>query len=1009
MPTTTSLTTRRFARFCYLWLIDGIEMAFTDDALLEPGDFTGYGHDVRAYLDTSGAQVEEAVDIRSGKLDEVSATFTLIDFDGELAELFRAEDPDEEPLEQSVYPADDLAARTELHGLHVGTERIGPAGERAQYPCIPGHQIGSMHIGADQELPHHRPAPVTSTPIVWRGRRCALYRCYIDTDGTRRPFSEAERIWWGTMTDQGQVDGRRWELEVAGPQSWLQRDLGVLTQRDPVYAIGALALSDLAGLDETRIGVSFSLAIAGGNELYGSRDFTASITGDTPADIIADISAELSTAQGTVGPDGAFNAANNRYVSIDGLGRITIHTDADDNNIARMRLTLHAKVWRALGYDPIAQRAADGAEHVAFAYYAAEGPDLPNEGAPNGTAPGSGYLTATIDTKAPADPDNGDNDGHPRVYQPLYTGGVTVLLARIGDGVVQVIDIDNGLGGSSVYARGQWSRPPASDPDSPEDPYPLGGGVNRQGLWLFYGKRRDSSGEYDERWVGRASWPAGALQQRGLVSGGRIVVHEWLPPRRFGFDRPTPAADWAARANAEESYRIRAVPILALDYHAHAYERAHVVIERLLRSSGTAGPWSSYSLDPAAAPQAGDNDSAGNPPRDAEVEDLGLAIPGEMVANVLAFGLEGEALPQGLGEVKVAFSPGQPADDLLEGLMRPFGWAITLRGGAYGIFSPSRTPEPAAVDVVLDGSTKLGTRGGEGSITQELRAFAPIDRFELTYSFAPHFEKFAQAYATDSKDTGRRYRAGGIVERQRGHGIRHLEGWSTRARDLGTWWNRRHFFVRNWPYLDREPRRVGEWVRITDPRGADPAGTYGLDEMLGVITRVQTNLKPGDGEPFAALDVLVYAGSAGVPRLHAFAARAIGIDTDNDLLYVSDNWLGIAHPDWPGDASRFLETPFPGLAAMGGEADIVIVQWDGAAWREPITGHFVRGAGTDANGDYLALDSTPAGYYHKMDTLVFLAPRGDQTAPWVLERYGVTCTRAGTFDGATPGYRWEDG
>ena len=94
MPSTTTLSRRRHARFACLWLIDGVAMAFSDDPILELGDFTGAGHDVRAYLETRGMVLEEALDIRSGRLDETSSSFELLDLDGELASLFRAEDPD---------------------------------------------------------------------------------------------------------------------------------------------------------------------------------------------------------------------------------------------------------------------------------------------------------------------------------------------------------------------------------------------------------------------------------------------------------------------------------------------------------------------------------------------------------------------------------------------------------------------------------------------------------------------------------------------------------------------------------------------------------------------------------------------------------------------------------------------------------------------------------------------------------------------------------------------------
>lgn len=1007
MPTTTSLQGLASARYAHLLLVDGIRIGFTDDSILTAGTFTGAsGHDIQLLLKTDGTEVEEALNFRTGQLDQTTSTFTLLDLDraGVLPDLFRAIDSAEFPLGLSIFPSDSLAAYPEVHGRFVGTETIGATGARHQFPVISGYTIGDMHVGGDQELPHHRAAPVTRDPIVWRGRRCALYRCYVDLDGTRRPFSEAQRVWWGTITDQGLVNGREWRIDADGPLSWLQKEFGVLTQRDPVPAIGQLVLNTAAGQDETRIGIRLHRggdAIAG-NESYAVRQFTTAITGTIAGDIASDISAELATAAGAAGADGAFDAAQNRWVSIDSAGKIGIHIDDTAAEYgARMELVLHRKVWAALGYaigDQVDREESDQ-YYIEFSDY---------EGGPTlGDPPGSGYVNARIKTWARDGRDPIDNGGNPRYFFPLYSGGTSTLLANLNNGTGQIVDLGDGFGSTIIYHRGQLSRPVASDPADPTAAYPLGSGATRQGLWLFFGKRRRGDVEWDEYQVARASWRNGNLNQQGQVLASEIVVTEWLRPRDFGYDRPKMVDDWVIRTNAEEEYRVQAVPILALDYWA-AYERADVVIERMLRSTGTSTGWSSFANDPATILDGGDNDSAGIIRRDAEYVDTGCAVPDEMVGNIFVFGLVYDSLPSDLGRVKVAFSPGTSTAKIFESLTRPFGIAWTLRGGVYGVFDPYTTPSPLDIDFVLTGANKVAD-GGENrssSTGQELRALAPIDRFELNYSWAAHIDRHRLKYSTDSTDYGRRYRHGGVIERMDGMGMRNLSGWAERMRQLGDWWNQRHFMIHGYPYMDREPRHVGEFGRITDPRGVNPEGTYGITQMIACVTGVRTPLRPEEGEPHAYLDLLVYANTASTPRLHAMSARGFGIDTDNNRIYTRDNWLGFFGAPWPGDNTFFTEPDLAGIDALGGDLDLTIIQWDGA-WRTPIAGVQVTGTGSDGTGDYVQLDGAPSEYFHRMDTIIIASQRGTQAAQWALDYYGVTCAEDGQF-GATDGFRWED-
>jgi hypothetical protein len=668
-----------------------------------------------------------------------------------------------------------------------------------------------------------------------------------------------------------------------------------------------------------------------------------------------------------------------------------------------MILTLHSRVWEAIGYDIGLQKLIsprDDNRYVKFTASLLE-------------APGPGYVRAKITTRNEEDQFLSENGGLPRVYVPLYPGGVTTLLAGLNDGRGQVVDLGNGFDDEIIYARGQLDRPLPGLPTDSSLPHsiPGVGDVTTQGIWLFFGRRRFGGDEFDEFQVGRCAWRSGSVGQRGQVLGSKIIVTEWLNPRMHGFARNRMTIDWNARADAVDEFRIMAVPILALDYNAGSTpEEAHVVLERLIRSSGTSVGWSGFANDPSAVLDGGDNDSAGNPRRDAEVVDLGLAIPDSMVQNIIQFGLEGQALPDDLGRVRVTFTAGMSTADLLEGLMRPFGWCVSLRGGQYGIFSPYRTPSPDEIDFVLDGSTKLGSTSTNRTtqIQQDLRAFAPIDRFELEYDWTPEDERFRRNFATDSKDVGRRYRPGGVVEQHVGHGMRFLSGWPTRARELGEWWSRRHFFVRDWPHMSRRPSEVGEFCRITDPRGTNPAGTYELTEMIGLVVGVRTRMRPGQDEAFESLDLLVYANSSDRPRLHAMIGQGFGFDDVENRLYVRENWLDFeAAAGWPGDDSFFIEPALAGVIALGGDLEIAVGQWDGDAWVALPTGPAVTGLGSDGLGLFLDLDAALVGYLHRRDAVVVAAPRGVLAAAWGVEHFGVVSSKAGLF-GASAGFKWED-
>jgi hypothetical protein len=576
-------------QFAHVILFDGVQDgAFADHADLV-GFTTGTGHNVRLGFQREAA-LRMAIDLRTGQFEDSTSTFTVIDFEGDLVSLFAAIDPTERPLTDvpvgagtNIAPGDDLSARTELHGRYIGTERIGSSGARHQYSCVPGFDVGLEHQIVVPAL-DLAASPVSDRPLVWAGRRCAVYRIYRDHvtypdpatgPSSWRPFSEATRVWWGTLKDQGVVSGHEWRFEADGPESWLRKPLGVGYQTRPVVVVANVTLSSDPENDETGIGIEMLVPTGGvGFQQFGSDDFSTSISASTPEDVRADVSAAVAALASAGGVDGAWLDQAGWVIELDATsGNVRIGIDPNLDSHGRMHLCLHRKAWAIMGYDVTLQTAlaVDAEDGRALIFFPAEMP-----GSSFSDAPGPDYWVGRFVTgdNTSEYPRGGNNGGLPRRYTPFYRGGTYVLRADLDGGqVVRLGDatLGGGTSQSTIAHRGQLDRPPASDPNNPSSPYALSGGnVDRQGLVLFYGKRRFENEEdtVDEYQVGRCSWRNAAGQQDGLINGDIIVVNEWLEPARFGFNRPKLESDWVARVNASDDNIIHAAAILDLGYQS---------------------------------------------------------------------------------------------------------------------------------------------------------------------------------------------------------------------------------------------------------------------------------------------------------------------------------------------------------------------------------------------------------------------------------------------------------
>lgn len=1026
MTSTTDLLAEYDRHVALLFLVDGIEQAWTDHRELV-GYSTGADHDVRLGLQRDGLTCTLAINLRDGQWLDSPAKVTLVDFsdDGELAALFAARATDERQLGDvpfgeglPVHPTTDLTGRPDLDNQCIGLETIGANGARHQYPVPPGFEVGLEHSISVPSLDIEG-APVTASPIVWLGRRCALYvvlRDHIDdTDGSGswRPFSEARRIWCGTMRDAGAVSGRRWELDLDGPDSLLRKPLATSMATRPAKAIGEFALVTSGDARTDQIYVELSTD----EGTYGARAWAGALTASSVADLIGEVQAEIDLAAAATGamPD-PWEDEPGYSVAMDDEGRVAIGISEEELGPGLLVLILHRDVWTYLGYDIEYQRSIypkpDDPRAVSF---------YPADLVP-GLSEFPDYWVGEFWTGQQDWPGGRDNDGSIRRYSPVYLGGASVLRHNLSaGGQVIRLDLAAGLGGgTSVANPGQLAYPVASSPDDPTAPVEIDGTpCDRAGVWLFYGKRRYAGSEdvFDERWVGLASWTNGTGQQDGLVSGDSIIVTQWLDPALFGF-RPKPGAedsDWLSPAVAEDEHILHAVPLAMLG-HLLDEDQAHIVLQRLLYSTGTSTGWDAPELDPSASITGGDNEPAGarTVPFDGEIADLGLAIPADWIADPDEFEAVAERVDtQSSLRVKVAVIPGYQAEDVCRSLMAPLGWSWHFRDGQFGIWCPSDPLTLADATVVLDRSTARVAKTKDTArreLSQDMRRWQPVDRWVVQADFDPLGRKPTQTIEYQAPDGQYRYRPGEVKQTILAHGHRGQVALVERILQQSRWGALRHFAVMGYPVQQLTPGLdlwPGTIVRLTDPELVDPAGSYGVTNRLAIVTKTQRQFGRDEGR--MSVDLLVLGTRSATPRVHAMVGRAWGYDSGTERLSMRDNVVTIAGQ--PLDAAGFVEPSYVGISAIGGDALIECWQHDGLSYNVTFYGT-VTGVDLTPGAAYLQLDSTSGTYYRDRDTIVVLQPTiNGANAAWVEALFSPICDEAAQWnDGATDhdGYPWED-
>lgn len=978
--TIADLRTRPAMRHAHVFLIEGVPFAFTDEHALSTEAGSWWTFDERVVL--NGLVVPEtlttSLDVESGQFQDDTATFQLIDFDEEtIPQFFGNLFKDFSQLGERITPLQDPTPAFVMDtaqgvfapaGGYLGTEAIGPEGERHYYSATPWAPSAP---GQDHPT-FEEPNPVFTTgatgPYLVEGRRVTLLRIIWDEDTGLWPSAEtqwaealaggwAPALWFGTLRQAGEVDGRVWSIDCAGPGSWLRKSLATRasTKWYPMTADFALAY------DEKAIVISCNkhLFTDASNKVFGQSP--AYVV--DPADPFGSVQTAVYAVAGLAGADGVWTDTNS-----EGAGAIvfdealvSVSVEAGYGFNATIYVTLHFKVWRYFGYDPLQDEGNLEGPGPKFK----PSPYLP------------GYWTAVFSTTpAGLDPDASDlsldwvGNVAPRIYTPGYPGGLSIITGAGGQ-VVRLSSED----AEQIYVEPQTIRPN------------VGGAVDEVDCtasrwWAFKGPLQLEGGEVEDTvQVARCSWVEDfpgfmALDDSGVTRG--LYVHEWLDPRLFGLNhRPiSEALGWAVRNEADaeaDDLRVRASPLTVFGVFNRSPDVAADTILRILLSTGTA-EWDPAALDGTDADLAELwatylTDGA-NGKYDKEIADLGLALPDVMVdtdsvieaADDLPAGAEGR-----LAVGKVAVHGAVQSEQLLEALMASRAWTWSLIRGRFGIYAQHIGAEEkfdGSTDATLTVDDLAGEAGDPSSAipTVDLRPVFPFERLTSSYAGDP-VEGWLDGQlelASKARDLGARARMG-----NREHSLACPDlvatEWLVGDPDakvdgpLGTWQGEfQALWERTIPAWLARPHRliqglrisrtqgqdlgVGSLVRLSNPWPANSYGTYGLSGVAGRVVSVTHET----ASCVAVVDVLAEATP---PDLQRWAPVLRVVDagvTDSD-----DRW-DVATQTWFFRTWGGVDAALPlaalirpaDLALEGTEEDdvrLVLLAFDGVTWERIAT------------------------------------------------------------------------
>lgn len=1041
MPTVAALAAADFQEVGLVLFVSGWRVAWTNRAeLAGSGPGSWIGEDFGDRVVALGLEPPQAIPMGCGILDSGmlindAAEFSIVDRDDHMIAF--AQDEIGTTIYERLAPTTDPAPSTLIGGggesvsiwrRDVNGEWIGPAGERHQYQIFPsGAQPPPDHAAIDSTIDDLRASTVRTAARWLEGRACALYLIRRDpVSGAWAPWDEQHEggglLWWGSLTSAS-AEAHAWKLTADGPSAWLRKPLNVTAPADwaPLRPLVEF------GPNENKMGAAFcystsaALRLLAASSIYTGSD---TLTADNAADLADEINTRLQTVASDPGPDITFSTFYSGQVAVsDDSVALRIADNAGPTYGGVLYLRMHRIAWLALGFDLVLQNRPPSELSTTTEVQADLAPGFRPAWLDETADPAPGYLGACL-TTCPVGvswsdaPDTIDGDGAWRVWTPITPGGIGLLRAEAGQSW-QV-----GLGLDVPYWTGQLARPPA-------DKVLDAGACNRAGFVAVRGPFKGSAdGDTETHYqIAKVSWKSSTVaEQVALDSDSRAIVwaEAWLDPRQFGAPNGPIADAWAVNINGGEGARAEFAPIALLGYRLSGPDLAHVVLARLLLSSGT-GSWSGFEGEFDAAFTPGDNTPAeafsgvGEDlnATDAEVADLGLCIPAELV-DWASFVEAAEALPGGKGgplnRTRLAYVGPFDSQQAIEDLIKPRGWCMSLRGGRYGVFSKAAPLDAADVDATISPADVAGDSDDVGPWEEvDMRPLEPLDLCSISYGRNQlgdgGDEKTLTIKARDPRAATRRGNAKVEID---GRSLTADGAWIKDARDL--WGEQMARFLADPSALVtvkvKGSKGLALWpgstVRYTSPWPATRNGSYGLTAAVGRVVSVSRDLQT----LATTCEILVNVGDATTTgRRFAPIARLVDDvatveerhDADARTLYCyADAW---GRGGSVSDVAAFAE---PGWLGVGGDALVRVFQsWDGVTWEQ--TASFeVESVDTTAHSITYAADSLTGQIWETRYAVLWPAKFDDQAAAsWPTALFGVLADSDGKFGvGDAPAYPW---
>ena len=821
----------------YLWLVDGIPTAFSND---ERVDLTyvqslGEHHTAVHYGLDLPSSLTDQLDLATGMLADTSATFSIADVDGSLAALFGSSFGSAIDLPSMIKPGDTGPALA--FGQHAGVELFGPAGERRRCSCVPGFNVGLLHYSSAQSFAFGLGGTkVTSAPRTWAGRRCALYRLTLSSSGdwpdlTDEAAALRARVWWGSMLAQGDQGARVWSFKCSGRESWAMGNLGVGAPKEPLPVQALVSLDPEQGETMMRASLKtvylYDLNIAAETTfVLQTTDSSSLIGAQTYAQVAAIFDAWLASVA-AIGGGASFDSQGSSglgFSTTPGDDGVWIRYDRSQDagwlggpwTVARVSITAHEKVWKILGYEPAVQNEARDPvdDFDQYGKFSRSPEWLP------GRWDAQFYSASPIAMQAFEQGDDfyevADTEffsgGYARRWPPIYPGGAQVIdMDRAGQ-EIRLATLD------PVFLLGSNVVPLPADPDDVTSPLALGGSigdVTTTGLLIVDGPYRREGDEdtakapagyafglekerVDGRTtqVARVAWresPDGSIAVDS-DSFPRVVVVAWLSPRLYGIGFEQLTGQWSSWISAPENgIETKGRALLALE-HSRDGDSLPLVVAQLLASTGTAGGWytdgtlttPAYGLGGSPVLDVGANDpgldGVGVESFGSRVDQLPAQLSRGVPSQLLALGDSQGSLEQAIADYladplfycKATMVRASSSRATLGELLAPTGLCMSLAGGRYGLFDPWTFRAPTSTGTV----TSETYRGKPGSPAdsipaQTLRKLSPVDLLAVSSTRDPATGDFERSINVVSTDGAASSRAQTITRQITGAHLVH--------------------------------------------------------------------------------------------------------------------------------------------------------------------------------------------------------------------------------------------